>query len=189
MSNIVFLYHPAPLLPGGGDHRQRLFVHYSYFDTPSNGLWMSLVWLLPVNAPSSSAPIANECPVRFSGRHGGLPLRLDASLSPLPLFSDEKRRFCAPQLCFRCISNTLQRYEKFLKLTNYKQKILKNFSSARLYCYVSSSCKNQIVKYWLQTIYVVYRHLSTAPSLAYFDYRLQITVYLWTHYPVLNLKK
>ena len=91
------------------------------------------------NAPSSSAPIANECPVRFSGRHGGLPLRLDASLSPLPLFSDEKRRFYTPQLHFRCISNTLQSYEKFLKLTNYKQKILKNFSSARLCCYISNS--------------------------------------------------
>ena len=65
--------------------------------------------------PSSSAPIANECPVRFfSGRHGGLPLQLD-----------EKRRFYTPQLHFRCISNTLQRYEKFLKLTNYKHKTFK----------------------------------------------------------------
>ena len=41
-----------------------------------------------------------KAPVRFSGRHGGLPLRLDASLSPLPLFSDEKRRFYAPQIAF-----------------------------------------------------------------------------------------
>jgi len=31
MSNIVFLYHPAPLLPGGGDHRQRLFIHHSLY--------------------------------------------------------------------------------------------------------------------------------------------------------------
>ena len=60
----------------------------------------------------------------------------------LPLFSDEKTPFCAPQLCFRCISNTLQRYKKILKLTNCKHKIFKNFSSARLYCHVSSSCKN-----------------------------------------------
>ena len=33
----------------------------------------------------------------------------------------------------------LQSYEKILKLTNYKHKILKNFSSARLYCYISNS--------------------------------------------------
>ena len=73
----------------------------------------------------------------FSGRHRGLPLRLDASLSPLPLFSDEKRRFVLPKLHFRCISNTLQRYEKILKLTNCKHKIFKNFSSVRLYDCVS----------------------------------------------------
>ena len=108
---------------------------------------------------------------------------------PFPSFRMKNAVFVLPKLHFRCISNTLQSYEKFLKLTNCKHKIFKNFSSERLYCYVSSSCKNQIVKYWLQTIYIVYRHLSTAPSLAYFDYRLQITVYLWTHYPVLNLKK
>ena len=33
----------------------------------------------------------------------------------------------------------LQSYEKILKLTIYKQKILKNFSSARLCCYISNS--------------------------------------------------
>ena len=33
----------------------------------------------------------------------------------------------------------LQSYEKNLKLTNYKHKILKNFSSARLCCYISNS--------------------------------------------------
>ena len=33
----------------------------------------------------------------------------------------------------------LQSYEKNLKLTIYKQKILKNFSSARLCCYISNS--------------------------------------------------
>ena len=33
----------------------------------------------------------------------------------------------------------LQSYEKILKLTNYKQKILKNFSSARLCCYTPNS--------------------------------------------------
>ncbi len=53
----------------------------------------------------------------FSGRHRGLPLRLD----------EKKHRFCAPKLHFRCISNTLQRYKKILKLTNYKHKIFKKF--------------------------------------------------------------
>ena len=66
-----------------------------------------------------------KAPVRFFGQTRGLPLRLDASLSPLPLFSDEKRRFVLPKLHFRCISNTLQSYEKILKLTNYKHKTFK----------------------------------------------------------------
>ena len=64
-----------------------------------------------------------------------------------PSFRMKKHRFRSPKLHFRCISNTLQRYEKILKLTNCKHKIFKNFSSARLYCYVSSSCKNLKVKY------------------------------------------
>ena len=34
---------------------------------------------------------------------------------------------CSPKLHFRCISNTLQSYEKILKLTNCKHKIFKKF--------------------------------------------------------------
>ena len=56
---------------------------------------------------------------------------------PCPYGWMKKTPFCAPKLHFRCISNTLQRYEKFLKLTNCKHKIFKNFSSARLYYCVS----------------------------------------------------
>ena len=48
----------------------------------------------------------------FSGRHGGLPLRLDASLSPLPLFSDEKTPFLLPQ---NCISDASQTHYKDTK--------------------------------------------------------------------------
>ena len=106
-----------------------------YCYPPSEGLG-EVVCPNGCERPSPSAPIANECPVSF--------FRADTGVCP---YSWMKTPFCAPQLHFRCISNTLQRYEKFLKLTNYKHKIFKNFSSARLYCYVSSSCKNQIVKY------------------------------------------
>ena len=44
---------------------------------------------------------------------------------PCPYGWMKKRRFCAPKLCFRCISNTLQRYKKIFKLTNYKHKTFK----------------------------------------------------------------
>ena len=31
--NIIFLHHPTPLLPRGGDYRQCLFIHYSFLHT------------------------------------------------------------------------------------------------------------------------------------------------------------
>ena len=61
----------------------------------------------------------------FSGRRPPPAPPKEGSNRVCPYSWMKKRRFCAPQLCFRCISNTLQRYKKILKLTNYKHKTFK----------------------------------------------------------------
>ena len=76
------------------------------------------------NAPSSSAWQPHECPVSFFGQtRGSAPTAGRIPITPAPLFGWKNTVFVLPKLHFRCISNTLQRYEKILKLTNCKHKI------------------------------------------------------------------
>ena len=51
----ICLYHPAPLLPGGGDYWQRLFIHYFILIHP---LFANDPYLVPHLLPFDEEPNA-----------------------------------------------------------------------------------------------------------------------------------
>ena len=135
----------------------------------------------PVNVPRLTSacerpvffcPIANECPVSFFGQTQGS--------APTVGW---KTPFCAPQLRFRCISNTLQSYEKFLKLTNCKHKTFKKlFVGAAILL-----CIKQLQKFKSKILITNDLRHFYRPYLPH-SFSLQITVFLWAHHPQRGLK-